>query len=203
MKKEISLALSAYLLLFITSFILSVTLGLGELESVHDPSSPLLYGRRCLMVLLAIAIPWFTRRQTLSALGWTLSIKWILITGVVGIAIGLRNKGGFNPQEPVAILLALFHTFATELFFRGYLFKTFTSVMAGRWLPLLLSSSLYGLSYLTVWTTWTFPVAGIIAFVLLFTFLGVVFAYSYKRSGSFLVPWMMHFLGVLQYRVFF
>jgi hypothetical protein len=125
MDKDTLIALLAYVLLFILAFILSIGLGLGEAESMHDPSSPLLYLRRVLMVIAAIALPWVTRRQSPSALGWTLSVKWIGIALAVGLVMGFSNPGGFNPKDPLAILLALFHTFATELFFRGYLFKTF------------------------------------------------------------------------------
>jgi len=203
MKKDILLALVVYILLCIISFILSISLGLGKAESIHDPSSLLLYGRRGLMVIFAIAIPWFTRKQTLSALGWKLTLKWILISIGVGLCIGFGNPGGFNPKEPIAIFLALFHTFATELFFRGYLFKTLANSIKGLWIPLFLSSLLYGLFYLTVWTIWNQPGVGKMAFVILFTSLGILFAYSYKRSGSLLVPWMMHFFGVLKYRLLF
>jgi membrane protease YdiL (CAAX protease family) len=203
MKKDVLLTLSAYLLLFISSFILSINSGLGKAESIHDPSSLLLYGRRGLMVILAIVIPWFTGKQTLSALGWKLTAKWILISFGVGLCIGFGNQGGFNPKEPIAILLALFHTFATELFFRGYLFKTLASSIKGLWIPIVLSSLLYGFFYLTVWTIWAQSGVGKMAFVMLFTSLGIIFAYSYKKSGSFLVPWMIHFLGVLKYRLFF
>jgi hypothetical protein len=37
----------------------------------------------------------------------------------------------------------------------------------------------------------------------MFTGLGIVFSFSYKKSGSFLVPWLMHFFGVLSYRMLF
>jgi len=155
------------------------------------------------MVIFAIGIPWFTRKQPLSALGWKLPMKWIFIFLAVGLFMGFANPGGFNPKDPIAILLALFHTFATELFFRGYLFKTLANSIKGLWIPLFLSSLLYGFFYLTVWTIWAQPGVGKIAFVILFTCLGILFAYSYKRSGSLLVPWMMHFFGVLQYRLLF
>lgn len=203
MKKDVLLSLLVYVLLFIVSFILSINLGLGEAETIHHPFSPLFYGRRGLMLILAIAIPWFTRKQTLSTLGWKLSMKWFLISCALGIAMGFGNKGGFNPKEPIAILLALFHTFATELFFRGYLFKTLASSIKGLRVPLLLSSLLYGFFYLTVWTIWTQPFVGKVAFVSLFTALGILFAYSYKRSGTFLVPWIIHFFGVLRYQLLF
>jgi len=203
MKKDVLLALSAYLLLFIVSFILGISLGLGELESIHDPSSLLFYGRRGLMVIFAIAIPWFTRKQPLSALGWKLPVKWIFISLAVGFFMGFTNPGGFNPKDPRAILLALFHTFAMELFFRGYLFTTFERSMKGLWIPLLLSSFCYGLLYLTSWPIWARPSVVKMAFVALFILVAVPFAYGYKKSGSFIVPWMMHFLGVFKYKMLF
>ena len=203
MKKDILLALSAYLFLFIASFILSISLGLGKAESIHDPSSLLLYGRRGLMVIFAIAIPWFTRKQTPSALGWELPVKWIFISLAVGLFMGFTNPGGFNPQDPIAVSLALFHTFATELFFRGYLFKTLDQSIKGLWIPLLLSSFFYGLFYLTSWPIWAKPLIGKMAFVVLFTLVGMPFAYGYKKSGSFFIPWMMHFFGVLKYKTLF
>ena len=199
MKRDACFALTAYVFLFVLSFILSINLGLGKAESIHDPSSTLLYLRRGLMVIAALAIPWFTKRQSLSAFGWNLSLKWVFISVGVGILMGLGNKGGFNPKEPAAIILALFHTFATELFFRGYIFKSLETWLKGLWAPILLSSLLYGLSYLTVYPIWHQSLAGNIAFVFLFTALGVLFAYSYKKSGSFFVPWMIHFFGVLKY----
>lgn len=203
MKRDAFFALTAYVFLFILSYILSISFGLGERESIHDPSSSLLYIRRGLMVIAALAIPWFAKRQPLSAFGWKLSLKWVFIAVGVGILVGFGNKGGFNPKEPTAIILALFHTFATELFFRGYIFKTLDTWLKGSWSPLLFSSLLYGFSYLTVYPIWHQSLAGKIAFVFLFTALGVLFAYSYKKSGSFLVPWMIHFFGVLQYRSLF
>ena len=199
MKKDVFLALLVYLFLFISSFIFSIGLGLGKAESAHDPNSLLLYGRRGLMILFAIAIPWFTKKQPPSALGWTLSAKWLLISLGVGIFMGFTNPGGFNPNDPLAILLALFHTFTAELFFRGYLFTTFERSMRGMWIPLLLSSFLYGLFYLTTWPIWSSSPIGKLAFVILFTLVGIPFAYGYKKSGSFLVPWLMHFFGVLKY----
>ena len=203
MDKDTLISLLAFAFLFILAFILSIGLGLGEAESMHDPSSPLLYLRRVLMIIAAIALPWVTRRQSPSALGWTLSVKWIGIALAVGLIMGFSNPGGFNPKDPLALLLALFHTFATELFFRGYLFKTFERSQGGLWGPILLSSFCYGLFYLTTWPIWSSSPLGKLAFVGLFTLVGIPFAYSYKRSGSFLVPWMMHFFGVLKYGMLF
>jgi hypothetical protein len=203
MKKDVLIALSTYIFLFIVTFILSIGFGLGEAESTHDPNSLLLYGRRILMIIFAIAVPWFTRKHPPSALGWKLSVKWIFISLAVGLFMGSTNPGGFNPKDPLAILLALFHTFSTELYFRGYLFTTFERSMKGWWVPLLLSSFLYGLFYLTVWPIWARPPLAKMIFVVGFTLVAMPFGYGYKKSGSFFVPWMMHFFGVLKYTMLF
>jgi hypothetical protein len=203
MNRDIFIALLTFALLLILAFTFSIGLELGEAESLHSPSSLLLYCRRILMVIAALAIPWFTIRQTPAALGWTLSIKWIGISLAVGLFMGFSNPGGFNPKDPIAILLALFHTFATELFFRGYLFKTFERTLKGVWIPILLSSFCYGLSYLTTWPIWNSAPIAKLAFVMLFTCVGIPFAYGYKKSGSFFVPWLMHFFGVLKYGMLF
>ena len=203
MDRDLFIALTVYVIIFILAFILSIGYGLGEAESLHDPSSPLLYLRRVIMIIAAVALPWFTRRQPFSALGWTVSLKWIGISLAVGLIMGFSNPGGFNPSDPLAILLALFHTFASELFFRGYLLKTFERAWGGMWIPILLSSFCYGLFYLTTWPIWSSPLPGKLAFVALFTLVAIPFAYGYRRSGSFIVPWMMHFFGVLKYGMLF
>ena len=88
MKRDLALAFSAFALLFILAFFLSIIQELGEAESLHDPSSLLLYGRRILMVVLALTIPWFTRKEPPQALGWGLSVKWIAISIAVGVFMG-------------------------------------------------------------------------------------------------------------------
>ena len=155
------------------------------------------------MVVLALTLPRPSRDGSLRSLGWRVSRRWVFIAVLVGVCVGFGNPGGFDPTLPVAVCLALFHTFATELFFRGYLFRTLAVSLKREKVALVLSSFLYGLSYLTVSTTWGLPLAGRFAFVALFTFLGLLFAWSYRKSGSILVPWMMHFFGVLKYRVLF
>jgi membrane protease YdiL (CAAX protease family) len=203
MKRDVYFAVCAYIILLAVSFIFSIVLGMGKAESLHEPASLWMYGRRLLMIVIGIGIPWLRGRDTLATFGWRLSVKWFSISVVAGLLIGVSNKGGFDPASLIAIILALFHTFATELFFRRYLLKTFSALFAGMWPPILLSSFMYGLFYLTVWTTWGLPIPGRIIFVFLFTSLGILFSYSYKKSGSFLVPWLMHFFGVLSYRMLF
>ncbi len=203
MKKELIITILIYFIFFIICFIFSIYLELGKAESQHSPASLWMYSRRGIMIILGLIVPWLRGKDNLAAFGWEARGKWFVITIGAGLLIGLSNKGGFDPASPVAVILALFHAFATELFFRRYLLNTFSQSFTSIWPPILLSSLLYGLFYLTVWTTWGLPLIGKIIFVFLFTGLGILFSYSYKKSGSFLVPWMMHFLGVLNYRLIF
>ena len=201
MKKDLFFALITYFFLLSASFIVSIVLGFGRAESSRELSSLLWYGRRGAMVIAAIAIPWFTKKQTLLALGWKFPVRWLLFSCGIGLCLGFFNKGGFDPRVPAALPLAIFHTFAMELFFRGYLYKTLDSAMQGLWKPILLSAFLYALFYQTMWTTWVQPVTGKIGLGIIFFFIGAMFAYSYKKSGSFLVNWTMHILVGLKIRL--
>jgi membrane protease YdiL (CAAX protease family) len=203
MRRDAVRALVICTVLFALFFILSIGFGLGPSESKHDPSSPLLYVRRVIMIIVAAASLRLTRKENRDALGLRISLNWLAISLLVGIAMGFNNPGGFDPTQPVALILALFHTFATELFFRGYLFKTLSASMKGAFLPILLSSLCYGLFYLTTGDIWPRPFLVKTLLVILFSAVGAVYAYAYKRSGSFLVPWMMHFFSVLKYRMLF
>ena len=201
MDKDLFFALLTYSFLLVASFIVSIALGFGRAESSRELSSLLWYGRRGAMVIAAIAIPWFTQRQTLSALGWQFPGRWLLFACGIGLCLGYFNKGGFDPRIPAAFPLAIFHTFTMELFFRGYLFKTLDRCIQGLWKPILVSAFFYSLYYQTMWTTWGQPVAGKIGLGIIFFFMGTVFAYSYKKSGSFLVNWTMHIFVGLQIRL--
>ncbi len=203
MKRDLVLALTAFVTLFVIAFAAGILGGLGEAESKHAADSVLLYVRRGLMVLFAVILPMATGKKGLTGYGWKISFRWIVISVVLGIFMGYGNPGGFDPRHGSAIVLACFHAFATELFFRAYLITTLSRTFRGFWLPVVISALAYGVFYLTVWTTWLQPGASKLVFVGLFTCLGLVFGACYKKSGSFLVPWLMHFLGVLQYRMFF
>jgi len=203
-KKSIIIAVTAYMLLLAVSFMLSIVAGLGEAESRHDPSSVLLYVRRGLLVLLALLLPVLSgQRGPLTTSGWKVSPAWYGVAVALGFLIGYGNRGGFNPLHASALILACFHAFAAELFFRAYLIQTFSRHMKGFWLPVIIPAVFYGVYYLSVWTLWQQPGAGKLVFVGLFTGLGIVFGFCYKKSGGFPIPWLMHFLGVLQYSVFF
>lgn len=201
--KNIIIALVAYIILLILSFGASIIAGLGKSESLHETSSVWMYVRRLLMILCAIGLPSLTGEKGFTAYGWRISPRWLFIAVVAGIAIGFSNKGGFDPTQLTAICLACFHAFATELFFRGYLITTLSGAFKKFWPPVIISSLLYGIFYMTVWTAWNQQGAAKLVFVCLFTIIGIIHGYFYKKSGTFLVPWVMHFFGVLKYKVLF
>jgi len=204
LKKDLVLAIGSWVLLMALAVKFSLVDGLGADESVHLATSGWMYVRRIIMILFACVLPLLCGQKGIIAYGWRTTIKWRLIAVAIGILIGFGNRGGFDPRVASAILLAIFHTFATELYFRAYLITTFARHCKGFWLPVVLSAIMYGLSYLTVYNIWFhewpwFKLVGL----LLFTALGLVFGYSYSKSKSFPVPWIMHFFGVLKYRLLF
>lgn len=203
MRKELPIALVTYALLLLLSFFMSIVLGLGEAESAREITSLWYYLRRGLMIMAALSIPWITGRISPRALGFSVPWRWMLFAVCGGILLGLLNRGGFDPRKPALYPLALFHTFSMELFFRGYLYNTLARSWGDSWIPLLASALLYALFYQTTWTSWVQPLTGKIMFFIIFTLVGLLFAYCYKKSGSFLVNWVMHICTGLQYRLFF
>jgi len=203
MTRDIFIALLTYAFLFLISVAASIGFGFGEAESAREITSLWYYVRRGLMVIAALGAPWVTRRISPLALGWTLPRKWMLFAVCAGIIMGFFNKGGFDPRQPELYPLALFHTFSMELFFRGYLYNTLARSMGNFWKPLFISALLYALFYQTMWTAWVQPLTGKILFFIIFTLIGLLFAYSYRKSGSFLVSWTMHICTGLHYRLFF
>ncbi len=197
--KNIFIAAAAYLALTLLSFYSSIILRHGPAESAHDPASGWLYLRRLLMIAGAFVLPAVTGSGAVSRYGWSVSLKWIGGAVAIGIIMGFGNKGGFDPRQATALVLACFHAFATESFFRCYLITTLSGVTEKAWPPILISSVLYGLFYLSVWTVWQQQPVARLFFVCLFTLLGLVFGYCYKKSQSLYVPWIMHFFAVLQY----
>jgi len=202
MKREILFAVSTFAVLFIVSFIFSILLEMGKAESLHDPMSLWMYARRGLMIIFGLVIPWLRGKDNLTAFGWKAESKWIFITIGAGVLIGLGNKGGFDPASLIAIILALFHTFATELFFRRYLLKTFSDSFRSFWPPIIISSFLYGLFYLTVSTTWGLPLAG----KLFLSFYSPASAFSFlqlQKIRQFSGAVADALFGVLSYRMLF
>jgi membrane protease YdiL (CAAX protease family) len=204
LRRDLVLAIGTYLILIALAFRFSIIEGLGEAESEHLATSTWMYARRIIMILFACVLPLLCGQKGIAAYGWGITRRWLLIAVVVGIFIGFGNPGGFDPASIIAIILAAFHTFATELYFRSYLITTFSRYFKGFWPPIVISALMYGFSYLTVYNIWVDR--GIVAraaFVALFTVLGLIFGYSYRKSQSANVPWIMHFFGVLKYRMLF
>lgn len=203
MKKEVLLALVSFIIIWTVSFFFATYLGYGKAEGGHDPTSIWMYGRRLLLIALAVITPRLSGKNILALIGWKVSAKWLLISIAVGFAMGFGNRGGFNPSSIVALILALFHCFAYELYFRGYLYKFLEGEFKNSWTSLFLSSLATGLLYLTEGPVWGYSIVGKIGFVFLFSAVGFLFGFMYKKSQSFWVPWLTHFFGVLRYQMLF
>jgi hypothetical protein len=202
-KKSLLIAVSAWLILLIISFWASIHMGWGPAESAHDPASIWMYVRRGLLFGCALLLPLLAGGKGAEAYGWNISLKWLMIALPIGVAMGFVNPGGFDPRYVPAILLACMHALATELFFRAYLINTLSAYFKKFWPPVIISSLMYGIFYLTVSTTWQQPGARKLIFVGLFTLIGMLHGYCYKKSRSFFAPWIIHFLGVLKYKLLF
>lgn len=204
LRRDLVLAIGTYVILIALAVKFSLIEGLGKDESAHLATSTWMYVRRIIMILFACVLPLLSAQRGIAAYGWRITRRWLLIAVVVGFFIGFGNPGGFDPASIIAIILAAFHTFATELYFRSYLITTFARYCKGFWTPIVFSALMYGFSYLTVYNIWfhEWPYFKIVA-VGLFTTLGLVFGYSYRKSQSAYVPWIMHFFGVLKYRMLF
>jgi membrane protease YdiL (CAAX protease family) len=201
-KRDIVLAVGSYCVLMALAVKFSLIDGLGHAESEHLATSGWMYVRRIIMIACACVLPLLCRQKGIGSYGWGITRRWLVIAVAVGILMGFGNPGGFDPTSAVAIVLAAFHTFATELYFRAYLITTFARYCKNFWTPIVVSSLMYGLSYLTVYGIFFHPWPYFkIVGVVMFTLLGLVFGYSYRKSQSFNVPWIMHFFGVLKYRM--
>ncbi len=203
-KRDIVLAIGSYCVLMALAVKFSLVDELGQAESEHLATSVWMYVRRASMIAFACGLPLLCGRKAISTYGWRTTRRWVVIAVVLGVLIGFGNPGGFDPRSAVAIVLAAFHTFATELYFRAYLITTFARHCRNFWTPIVLSALMYGISYVTVYGIFFHPwpwfkVVG----PALFTVLGIIFGYSYRKSHAFPVPWAMHFFGVLKYRLLF
>ena len=205
--KPLLVAGSAWVILLIISFWASIYMGWGPAESAHDPASIWMYVRRGLLLACAVLLPLLSGGRGAAAYGWKITPKWLLIAVPIGVAMGFGNPGGFYPHDDVTavtvILLACMHALSTELFFRAYLITTLSEYFKKFWPPVIISSVMYGIFYLTVSKTWQLLGARKLIFVGLFTMIGMLHGYCYKKSQSFFVPWIIHFLGVLRYTLFF
>lgn len=193
---QLLFAALSYAALWAISWWAAIARGWGAAESAHDPTSLWLYARRLLLIGLAAA-GLAVGGAGGAALGWGLS-PWLPAVVLLGVVLGMGNRGGFTPSGPAPIAVALFHTFATELYFRGYLFHHLATLIDLWALPL--SALAYGAYYLTVHTVWAGGRNGRIAGVALFTFLGLIFAGAYLFTGSLLGAWLCHFAAVIRWR---
>ncbi|MBX0326924.1 hypothetical protein K2Z83_04405 [Oscillochloris sp. ZM17-4] len=190
-------AAASYLALWGVSWWGAVGRGWGAAESAHDPASVWMYVRRLLLASAALVGVGLVGGAELSSFGWGLS-PWLLAALAVGALMGFGNRGGFVPSGPVPVALALFHTFATELYFRGYLFHHLGTII-GLW-SLPLSALAYGLYYLTVHTVWAGGRRARLIGPVTFSILGLLFAGGYTLCGGFLGAWGAHFGAVLRWR---
>jgi hypothetical protein len=202
-KKSLLLAGCSWVILLIISFWASIFMGWGPAESEHDPASVWMYIRRGLLLTCALLLPRIAGGWGASTYGWKITRKWLMIAIPLGVVMGFGNPGGFDPRHVSAILLACMHALATELFFRAYLITTLSAYFQKFWPPVIISSVMYGIFYLTVSTTWQQPGGRKFIFVGLFCIIGILHGYCYKKSQSFLAPWIIHFLGVLKYKLLF
>jgi len=203
MKKEIRIALLAYIILFAIFWYCNISLGLGKADSEHDPGSIWLYAKHSLLIALAIGLPALTGINIFRVAGWKFKPKWFALSLAIGFAMGFSNPGGFDPRIPLMLVLALFHTFAIEFFFRAYLFRILKPYFKWQYTSMLLASFSHGFIYITEYPVWQLSVIGKMGFVLLFTVTGILFAKLYEKSNSFYVPWFTAFFGVLKYGLIF
>jgi hypothetical protein len=192
---QLGYASISYLFLWISSWWVAIHLNQGPQESAHAPDSGWLYLRRSLLILIALIGVTTIGGRDLAAFGWNWSV-WIWPALGIGLLMGLANRGGFRLHGPVPVLLALFHTFAIELYFRGYLFHHLRDLI-GIW-ALLVSALLYGIYYTTAHTVWIAGPRGRLIGATTFAILGLIFAGWYSLSGSFLAAWLAHFGAVIR-----
>lgn len=199
LKRALLVGSVVYLAFHALAYVIAVQYGLGAAESRHDPSSLWMYLRRLSMIVLALVLPSFAGGPVAREYGWTLPSRWLAIAIAMGLLIGLGNRGGYELGSVALVAGAAFHAFATELYFRGYWLTLLERVSSSKWLPAFGSGLLYGLSTLSWYATYhrELPPWG---FILLFSSLGMTFAWSKQRSGSTLVAFVMHFVGVLNFK---
>ncbi len=140
-----------------------------------------------------------------------IAISATLVFAVIIIPIGLAIEFvSFPPSTPfdfvafIATTIGLFLTVAIpeELFFRGILLHGFDQMKmnARPWLPLLMSSLLFGIMH---WNNES-DLTSQIAYVALATVAGLFLGWTYRKSGNkLLAPVIMHTLVDLIWRYLF
>lgn len=194
---QLAYASASYVLIWGVSWWGAIGRGWGPGESAHDPASAWMYARRLLLAAAALGGVAVVGGASPASFGWGLS-PWLPAVLVAGALMGFGNRGGFVPSGPAPVALALFHTFATELYFRGYLYHHLGGLIG--WWSLPISAVAYGLYYLTVHTVWAGGRRGRLVGPITFTILGALFAGCYALTGGFLGAWGAHFGAVLRWR---
>lgn len=196
LKRALWVGAGVYLAFHAFAYVMAVQQGLGAAESKHDPASVWMYLRRLSMIAIALWLPRLAGGPLPREYGWALPSRWLAIAVGLGLLIGFGNRGGYELTSVALLLGAAFHAFATELYFRGYWLTLLERASSNRWLTAFGSGLLYGLSTLTWYATYhrELPPWG---FILLFSSLGMTFAWSKQRSGSTMIAFVMHFVGVL------
>ena len=168
-----------------------------------------------LMVLTGIALPlawgrmtgtWdfmgFTRRNTGRALRWGLAAG--LATSLIGLIVvperSVPPDLGLELAVAVPIWLLLASPFQ-EFFFRGWLQPRFEDRF-GRWPGLFLATAAF-----TAWHyCWplasqsSFPLYTLHGLVATFA-AGLIYGYSFQRTGSIVAPWLAHALSGIMFVV--
>jgi membrane protease YdiL (CAAX protease family) len=196
-RRALWLGCGTFVLAMIGWYVGSVVTGWGEAESRHAPESIWMYVRKATMIALAVLLPILGKTPRVSQFGWRMTPRWFAITVVAGLFIGWGNRGGYRPESVALIAGAAFHTFAVELYFRGYWIKLLECYTQRFWLPILISGALYGVYQITVFAIVQRPAWQIALLMLMFTALGIGFGYAQRKSGAVSVAILMHFIGVL------
>ncbi len=192
--KALVLPLASFVASMVVWHICSVQLGWGAAAAEHDPTSVWAYAVKLWMIALALGLPLLARYGQARGYGWRITLPWLAIIVVIGLAQGANNRGGFE-MGLIAVLGAGFHSFAVEIYFRAYLITAFKKAFGGFWPPVLLSALMYGLYHLSVYPA--MQENPFVFYVPFFTLLGLVFGFIYAKSQSFLAAWWCHWLAVL------
>jgi hypothetical protein len=192
--KALYLPLGTFVVSMLVWYVCSVELGWGEAEAEHDPASVWSYFRRGWMIALAVGLPLLSRQGGFKSYGWRVTLPWLLVAVVIGLVQGMTNRGGFE-MSVIAVLGSAYHSFAVEIYFRAYMIQAFSRAFNGFWPPILLSSLMYGLFYLSVYPA--MQENPFVFYVPFFTVLGIVFGFIYAKSKSFLITWWCHWAAVL------
>ena len=122
--KALRLPLATFVASMAVWHICSVQLGWGEAAAEHDPASIWSYVKKLSMIALALGLPLIAGYGKAGSYGWRITLPWLAIAVVIGLAQGWANREGFDIGL-FAVLNAGLHSFAIEIYFRAYLINAF------------------------------------------------------------------------------